>query len=311
MISETLDEGLSGARLYRARRQDGSSVVLKHLSPSHDWMMRATRDQGREALMWEAGLFASLPSEVGCPIVSAVPLGDDWIIVLDDITPELQALHGDPTPQARRMLTAVDAIHNLPVPADTSMFCTAADRLRIFSPVRRLLEWRGDDIIPKELTKVWEAFAELPAVDVVDAVLACVDDPAALLERVAQQPHRVLHGDLRLPNLGASPTSMLAIDWGLSCYAPPELDVVWLFSDAAFWCTSELADLIDLWIDVTGGRATTETLDLAFIFHAAMGEIGYLALQLAEQPPGSTQLTPDRLAWWLGRVRDAFDRVSL
>src|SRR5262249_48713964 len=55
-------EGVSG----EARR-----YLVKRGSLASDWIMRATVDPGREALLWVEGLLDRLPSEVGQTILAA------------------------------------------------------------------------------------------------------------------------------------------------------------------------------------------------------------------------------------------------
>lgn len=307
-----LHEGSSGATVYRARLRDGSTVVVKHAVPTADWLMRATRDRGREALLWEAGVFDRLPPQVECPIVSARRAGDGWLIVMRDVEPALRSLARAPSAEVGRVLDAVDALHGVPLPDDPSLLCSCVDRLRIFSPARPLVEWRGVDTIPKTLTRMWQAFADLPAGDVVEAVLACVDDPEPLLERLARHPQRLLHGDVRLPNLGGTERSVVLIDWALACLGPAELDVVWLLGDATFWCDAEPAELLERWSRSARVPLDAEALDLAFVFQAAIGEVAYLAHELAQRPAGSPlRPSPERVDWWLDRVRLAFDRLGL
>lgn len=51
-----LHAGLSGAVLETAHLSDGTRIVIKHIRPGQDWIMRGTHDQGREAQLWLSGI---------------------------------------------------------------------------------------------------------------------------------------------------------------------------------------------------------------------------------------------------------------
>jgi hypothetical protein len=308
---EVLRAGTSGGSAYRAHLADGSTRVVKHMAPGGDWLMRATRDRGREGLLWQAGFFQALPPGLSVPILSAHELDDGWLVIMRDVEPALRAFHRDPTAHAPAVIEAAVALHAMPLPADPSVLCTMADRLRMFSPLRPYVEWRRRDTIPKTLTRMWQTFAELPATEVVDAVFACVNDPGPLLARLERHPQRLLHGDLRLPNLGRDGEAVVLLDWALACLGPAELEAVAFACDASFWCGLEPDELVARWAQVSGTPLDAEALDLAFVYQAAMGELAFLAHELAQRPEGVTRLSPERLAWWTTRVGNALERVGL
>jgi len=303
---QPLQDGTSGGSVQRAYLRDGSTLVVKYVSPASDWLMRATRDRGREALLWRSGLLPALPPGLATALLSVHEHEDGWVIVMRDVEPALRAFRRDATRLVPCVFRSAKALHALPPPADSSMLCTCADRLRLFSPLRPYLEWRERDTIPKTLTRMWQTFADLPAKDVVDAVLSCANDPSGLLERLARLPQRLLHGDLRFPNIGWDGRAIVLLDWGLACLGPVELDAVAFLCDATFWSEAEPGDLLAIW-SPDGGEA----LDLAFIFQAVMGELAFLAHELAQRPAGATRLSRERLAWWIARTSSAFERAGL
>jgi hypothetical protein len=72
--------GNSGAALLRATRADGTSFVLKRITPGADWLARATHDDGRTARLHAAGAFKAMPSAIEHGVV-AVERTDDaaWV----------------------------------------------------------------------------------------------------------------------------------------------------------------------------------------------------------------------------------------
>src|SRR5262245_32583528 len=60
-------EGGNGAEPGETRRR----YLIKRSSPACDWIVRATSDSGREALLWVEGILDRLPPEVGHTILAA------------------------------------------------------------------------------------------------------------------------------------------------------------------------------------------------------------------------------------------------
>src|SRR4029077_20422692 len=76
--------GASGSVVESVKTGSGRFVV-KHCGPDRDWIMRATHDTGREAILFREGVLADLPPSILVPIVDAEPEGDGWVIVMQDV----------------------------------------------------------------------------------------------------------------------------------------------------------------------------------------------------------------------------------
>ena len=314
LVHEWEHSGWSGSRLYQTRLATGESVVVKHLAPDQDWMMRATRDPGREALLAVGDIYQQLPDALRATVLTAQPVPDGWIIVMRDVSPAHRAL-GD-TMGRPQLATALQALHDLHQafrgkPA-LDYLCTIGDRIRLFSPLRPLIERHGCDTLPKTFIPMWETWADRGERDVVAAVLRVVADPSPLLAEIAAQTEfTLLHGDYQVSNLALDSSGMIALDWGLACFGPPELDFVWFLSNTAWNGDEEREHLISTWSQITRTPADSRALDLAVVFHAAMGELAFLTTEPIYQPPGFAVPSPATAAWWSRRVRAALDRLAL
>lgn len=312
-LADFRHEGLSGATMVRARLGTGEPVVIKHIRPARDWMARATGDSGREALLHLDGVYGSLPPEISSPVIEAVQADDGWLIVMRDVHAARDAVRAGTVPEmSELMLAAAYAMHLKFAGTEAAPFlCSPGDRIRLFSPVRPLIERHGTDTLPKTLTNTWECFAEHAPRPLADAVLRLAMDPGELLRALREAaPGTLLHGDYRQTNLGVEGGVVVALDWGLACHGPAELDFIWYLSNTAWGDDAERAHLERLWERLTGNGRDSRVLDLAVIFHAVMGEVGFLMAEARHQPPGFPRPSRETVTWWLRRLDEAFERVG-
>jgi hypothetical protein len=311
-VTDLQHSGYSGATLLRARLASGEPVVIKHIRPDLDWLARASRDPGREGLLYVEGVYDRLPRQMTSPVIDAVPTDGGWVIVMRDVSPAIDAItRGDPVATGEILLAAAAAMHRafagtLPSPH----LCSVADRLRLFSPLRPLIERHGCDLLPKTLTTAWECFVDGAGQALSDAVLRLVAEPAGLLAALAAVPATLLHGDYRPDNLGLEGGRVVALDWALACFGPAELDFVWFLSNAAWAGDETCAALESMWERVTGSSRDGRALDLAVVFHAVMGEVAFVMSQARHQPDGFPKPAAKTVRWWLRRLEQAFERVG-
>src|SRR5258705_6658382 len=95
VMLDSLAMGDSGARHRRVERPDGTVVFEKLISPSHDWLMRASHDLGREATLWVDGPLRDLPPSIEYPLLSADRVDDGWLLTTRDVAGNL--LPDEPT----------------------------------------------------------------------------------------------------------------------------------------------------------------------------------------------------------------------
>ena len=82
-------DGKSGSTLERVTLADGTEYVLKHVDPRRDWIMQATRDSGRIARLWEAGVFERMPAAIDTAIVAVSSTPQGCTVVMRDVTASL------------------------------------------------------------------------------------------------------------------------------------------------------------------------------------------------------------------------------
>jgi len=76
----------SSAHLERVITRVGEILFIKYASGNRDWHMRATADEGREALLWLNGDLDRLPSSIGHGVVLAEATDDGWAVVTRDVS---------------------------------------------------------------------------------------------------------------------------------------------------------------------------------------------------------------------------------
>lgn len=305
--------GWSGARLYRARLAGGEPVVVKHLSPAADWMMRTTGDPGREALLFTDGVYDRLPGTLRATPLAVREVSDGWIVVMRDVS-EAHARMGAAGSEGTSLaLTALHDLHETFRGREPgSYLCTLEDRLTLFSPARSLIEHGRRETLPSTITPMWETWAEHGDAELVDAVLQLARRPEPLLRALRESGEStLLHGDYQPSNLALDDSGVIALDWSLACYGPPELDVIWLLSNAAWAGDDERDHLLAQWTRTTGVPADSPAFDLAVIFHAVMGELAFLTTERLIQPPGFFVPSPSTVTWWTHRLHTALTRTSL
>ncbi|MFI0724604.1 phosphotransferase family protein [Streptomyces sp. NPDC021224] len=305
--------GWSGSRLYQAHLAGGEPVVVKHLSPTRDWMMRATDDPGREALLFAEGVYQRVPATLRSTPIAVREVPDGWVVVMRDVSAAHAAMAGSGSSGAALALTALHDLHRTfrgkPV---GDYLCSIEDRLTLLSPMRSLIEGGRREILPSTITPMWETWTEHGDPDLVEAVLRLARKPEPLLKAIAEAGEfTLLHGDYQPSNLALDDEGVIALDWSLACYGPPEVDFVWFLSNTAWGDDDERDHLVAQWTGLTGVPAQSRALDLATVFHAVMGELAFLTTERIIQPEGFAVPSAATVGWWARRVRTALDRTGL
>lgn len=221
--------GASGNRLERITLDDGRTLVLKRVSPQWDWISRATGDRGRAAWMWDAGLFDRIPGSIDHATVGVEheAAGGAWNILMRDVSAALVAPDRKlDAARVRRLVQALAELHLSFWEEDFPELCGLEQRYRLlcFETARRE-EARGDPV-GKVIRRGWDAFAELVPQDVVQAIFAIVERPQLLAEQLRGCAQTLIHGDVRLMNLGFRGDRVVLLDWGeRTGTAPPAVEL--------------------------------------------------------------------------------------
>jgi Phosphotransferase enzyme family len=309
------NDGWSGAEM-RLLRRGHNRYVLKRDSLAGDWIARATADGPVLREAWFAAAGPALPSPIRNPALggafdaetggSAVLMPDltgvlfDWnatlaIEQLDIVFAGLARLHAHPWVAAGA----------LPPGAP---WCPLRERVSLIC--RSSLERPGParDAVAERLLPGWDLFDRLatPAArDVVDALSA---DPGPLVRALEGQPATLIHGDLKLANVGiAADGSVEIVDWQMVMSAPVAVELGW-FLVANVNALPLAADAVLDRYRGAGSPLDDAGADLAILVGLLLrgwrkGSDAGAGITLA-----SGVAAADDLAWWCDRAVEAAGR---
>lgn len=203
----------SGAVLERVVI-NGERYVVKHISFTDDWLMRASGDlTGREVILWESGLLHSLPPSIDHATVGAArydsPDGPRAALLMNDVGPWLVP-EGDsklPLEQHLRFLDRMAEIHAWFWEwTDTVGLMPLAKRYLFLNPDVELSEAAlgSEEPIPKLIGEGWRLLPNR-APRTAKIVLPLLTDLRPFLKAVEATPQTLLIGDWKATNLGTEP----------------------------------------------------------------------------------------------------------
>jgi hypothetical protein len=298
VMLDTISMGDSGARHRRVERPDGTIVFEKLISPSHDWIMRATHDLGREATLWLDGPLRSLPPSIEYPLLSAERVGDGWLLTTRDVSTDL--LPAEPTIGVwREVIDRLGDLHEHFDGAAADGLCSIEDRLAIFSERTALTEIDGSDRYPKLLQHGWREVPGLLPRDLAAPILALAQNPAPLVGALSQGPLTLIHGDAFLTNFGVRDNRLIALDWALAAWAPAELEFTWLLSG-----TGDLRDEVLEAVRAALGPSLNERRLRIALLYECIFELAGLSYSVATASPDQAEVPTAALSWWLSRARE-------
>lgn len=300
--------GVTGARLDRVTMADGRVLVEKTIDRRTDWLMRATGDDGRVFRLWSAGVFHRLPAGIDCAVEAVEPLADGWTVVMRDVSdalmPSGQLLSRQ---QSRRVLTAASKLHEAFAGTRVEGLCPLVDRLAFLTPAAV----RGVEDHPLRgiVLEGWDRFSELAPAEVRRSVLELLERPGKLAAALAAHPETLLHGDLKLANIGFHGDTVVLLDWGtLTGMGPPALDHAWYLAVNGAAIDAGLDDLL---ADVESVLSPDdrEALPLALLGQLLL--LGWeKALGATSDDPTTRARERDGLTWWCDRAAEALERWS-
>lgn len=269
--------------------------------------------------MWRAGLMERMPASVDHTIVAVEEQGDGWSVFMHDRSVVL--LRADrrlDRSSVAHVLGAMAEMHRTfwDEPAD---LCSIEDRYHLLSPrtiSRELAAGHSAD----GLTRGWEAFWEHVPGDVADVIRPLVDDPIPLANQLRTCPQTLIHGDLRLDNLGLTDAGIVLLDWGeRSGIASPAVELMWFlgFDALRLDCTRE--EVVSDFRSLYGDRVGDRTMDLAFVgglvhlgCHFGLGLLGHSPTisHLPGDAAAKRAAAEEELDWWLRKVEDSLGKVS-
>ncbi len=306
-------DGRSGSLLERVTLAGGEAVVVKHARAASDWIMRATHDDGgRVATLWSSGLLRRVPAVIEHAILAVERDGDGWVVVMRDVSaallPDAARLS---RAASRRVLEAAAALHAAFRDEPPLALCSLADRYGFLSPATARREAGGPDQVPKLIARGWERLPELLPADVAEAVLAVAERPEPFAAELARFPATLVHGDLKLGNVGFLGERVVLLDWGTQTgWAPPAVEAVWYLAVNASRIDATREQVLDDFRAAEGERHDEDALRLALL--GGLVHLGWdKALHATGHPdPAVRAWERADLDWWTARARDALERWS-
>jgi hypothetical protein len=253
----TADFAHSGSELSRVvvhpARTDADAVVgtgsgttefiLKRLNPKWDWLMQVTEDtRCRSVTLWSQGIFDDLPDTADTATIACAHDEDGYAILMRAVGDRLVTNQHFSEAQNATFVDSLAAMHARflePAPAEARAaaggrsrladpalgLCHIHDVFRMFSPVAAGRFAALDRDIHHRIHEGWQRVAEVMPADVTEVIMPIVSDPGQLVDRLAQFPHTLVHGDYRHSNLGWDYGRTIMLDWQLATYGPPAIDL--------------------------------------------------------------------------------------
>ncbi len=223
-------QGKSGAVLERLE-VDGERYVLKHVRAEDDWIMRVTGDEGDWFLrLWTSGTLARLPAEIDTVVVDVFAQPGGSAILMHDVA-EWLVPDGDAEvrfDQHRRFLDHLAALHARYWGWEDRLGLLGRDRRYAWfapAPMREEAARPDAAVVPGLAVTGWD---QLPGLvpRMAEAIFAVHADPEPFLAALETGPRTLVHGDVKLANLGSRPDgATVMIDWALPGQASPGYDL--------------------------------------------------------------------------------------
>jgi aminoglycoside phosphotransferase (APT) family kinase protein len=290
--------GYSGSQVTRLRRADGASFVLKRMSIETDWIMRATADVAcREAQF--AARIPPLPPAVRVPYMGAAHGDGAYAVLMHDIAPDLVPPDAPVISheQLDRVLTAMAVLHAMTIPPDGIAWCGVRERLTLLTPSGASIAQSYGAPVARDVLGGWRLFADLAPGAAVSLIHRLFDDPAPLLRALGDLPAALLHGDLKLDNIGLDGAgAMWLIDWAMTLVAPPAVDLGWFLAINSRRLPGSLDDVLARY--ATAARLPGAHRDR----HDAIVALCGLVLRGWRKALDAAAGEPAELAWWCERA---------
>jgi aminoglycoside phosphotransferase (APT) family kinase protein len=307
--STLASSGWSGNRIDRLVLADGRALIAKRIVPGSDWLGRATRDPGREALLFADGVFARMPASVDPAVVAAEPDGDAWWVVMDDVSAELV---DESTPltreQNRFVLGRAGEMWAEFWGDDVPHLATLADRLSFAVAELSERERDGVDILPKQFEAAWEAFEEAVDDDVATAILGLTADVKPLADALEARGTTLIHGDLRDENIALPDGRLVLLDFGLATQGHPAAELAWYMVHDVWRIAATHDEVVEDFRRAMGDRDDPVALELGLI--SGLVQYGWIFAHSAvvHTDPTEREWARTELNWWVPRVRHALEQ---
>jgi len=220
--------------LVETNHGQGPKLVLKYVSMSANWLMRATVDDCcRSVTLWSHGLLDQMPPEIDHATIACARDGGDWVLLLRDVSDEMLAYSRFSLEDNEFMLDAMAALHATFFESPFLMkqdlgLCSLCSLYSMFSPRTGQRERSGQDEVPKRIVEGWKLMKRSVPAEVVDVIESLLDSPEPLCAALNRYPQTLIHGDWRHANQGLKREGrprLVLLDWQLAAIAPPAVDL--------------------------------------------------------------------------------------
>jgi phosphotransferase family enzyme len=241
------NDGWSGASMTLLRRGGGDRFVLKRDSAKTGWIPRATADGPVLREAWfaaRARIFDGFFSDaIRAPYLGVGRDGDQFGVLMPDLTGVLFAWERSiSVADLDRVLAGIAALHAFPWATGNALssvlgdpdypnggpWCPLLERITLIS--RQALERPGParDAVGERLLPGWDAFDRRASGAARDLVMMLGEDPRPLLDVLEVQPATLIHGDLKLANVGIAADGVVeVVDWQMVSLAPIAVELGW------------------------------------------------------------------------------------
>lgn len=166
---------------------------------------------------------------IGSAGIDSAQDGTVFSILMQDISDHLLPNERLTHRQFDAVVRGMHRLHSLAPPDEADVpWCSIDDRLTLFAPdPGKLAGFR----IAEDILRGWELFFDSAPKDAGDLVRSLFADLAPLTKSLERLPNRLLHGDLKLDNIGVRPDGTLSmIDWSMPLLAPAAIDLGWFLA---------------------------------------------------------------------------------
>lgn len=315
------NDGWSGASMTMLRRPDGAQFVLKRDSLARDWIAMATDDGPVLREAWFAAHGPPLPTPLRAPYLGVGVEGDEVGLLMPDLTDVLfdwdapisiGALDG--------VLDGLATLHANPWAGTLSFgnaqLCPLAERVTLIC--RASLDRPGParDAVGDRILPGWDAFNRRAPEAARDVIASLGADPGPLLTALAALPSTLLHGDLKLANVGIEPDGTIdLVDWQMVMVASVAVELGWFLVSNVASLPLPPDEVLAGYHAAAATRGPAAIGDWDAQVDAAM-LVGLLLRGWRKGADAEAGLTlasgvsaADDLAWWCDRVVAAASRL--
>jgi hypothetical protein len=326
------NDGWSGARLA-LRERDGERFVIKRDNLAWDWIARATLDGPLLREAWFAAHGPALPEPLWAPYHGAGTDDETAEGTVALLMPDLSRVlvpweEAADLTTAERAIGAMAVLHASRWPEGAladGRWCPLRERLLLLSrPAAERYRAEGNPVGERFLAG-WDAFdaGAPPAAHRLIADLA--NDVGPLVAALDRLPATLIHGDLKLANVGFAPDGRVAIvDWQMVTVAPVAVELGWFLVSNAPSLPIGPETVLSRYrwaLEAAGGSAVigeaagadsadgwAAQVDLAIVVGLLLRgwRKGLDAGAQLHYPSG--ERATDDLAWWSARAVEAADR---